>query len=86
MDSSIPPTSVWFARVQDRSTPPSMESRCDVFHRTANARVPYLSIPNVALFGQPVRDGILRVAGINRVGLRRVVYDIHFGRGLSGSS
>lgn len=38
-----------------------------------------LSIPNVALFGHPVRDGHVRVDGINRLVLRRVACDVHFG-------
>jgi hypothetical protein len=38
-----------------------------------------LSIPNVALFGKPVAEGKVRVDGINRLVLRRVVYDVHFG-------
>ncbi len=37
------------------------------------------SIPNVAVFGTPVRDGLLRADGINRLVLRRVLYDVHFG-------
>jgi hypothetical protein len=38
-----------------------------------------LSIPNVALFGEPIREGFVRVDGVNRVLLRRVAYDVHFG-------
>lgn len=38
-----------------------------------------LSIPNVAIFGQPVLEGKVRVDGINRVMLRHVAYDVHFG-------
>lgn len=38
-----------------------------------------LSIPNVALFGRPVSEGLVRVDGINRLVLRRVSYDVHFG-------
>lgn len=38
-----------------------------------------LAIPNVAVFGSPVRDGLVRVAGINRVVLTRVAYHINFG-------
>ena len=38
-----------------------------------------LSIPNVALFGSPVREGLVSVDGINRPLLRRVLYDVHFG-------
>lgn len=49
--------------------------RFPTYRQTARA----LSIPNVALFGQPVRDGLVRTDGINRLVLRRVVYDVHFG-------
>ena len=35
--------------------------------------------PNIGLFGRPVASGELRVAGINRVVLRRVHYGVHFG-------
>lgn len=38
-----------------------------------------LSIPNVALFGEPVREGLVAVDGINRLLMRRVFYDVHFG-------
>jgi RES domain len=38
-----------------------------------------LSIPNVALFGEPIREGYVRVDGVNRVLLQRVGYDVHFG-------
>jgi hypothetical protein len=38
------------------------------------------SIPNIAIFGTPVHDGLVRVDGINRLMLRRVLYDVHFGR------
>lgn len=37
------------------------------------------SIPNVAVFGTPVQEGLLQVDGINRLVLRRVLYDVHFG-------
>jgi hypothetical protein len=37
------------------------------------------SIPNIAMFGTPVHAGLLRVDGINRLVLRRVFYDVHFG-------
>lgn len=37
------------------------------------------SIPNVAVFGTPVQDRLMRVDGINRLMLRRVLYDVHFG-------
>jgi RES domain-containing protein len=38
-----------------------------------------VSIPNVALFGSPVREGLVSVDGINRLVMRRVLYDVHFG-------
>lgn len=38
-----------------------------------------LSIPNVALFGTPVREGLVDVDGVNRLVMRRVLYDVHFG-------
>lgn len=37
------------------------------------------SIPNVAVLGSPVQEGLLQVDGINRLVLRRVLYDVHFG-------
>lgn len=38
-----------------------------------------LSIPNVALFGSPVREELVDVDGINRLVMRRIFYDVHFG-------
>jgi len=38
-----------------------------------------LSIANIALFGSPVREGLVRVDGINRLVVRRAFYDVHFG-------
>src|ERR1700722_3305933 len=35
--------------------------------------------PNVALFGRPVRDGLVDIACINRLILHKVSYDIRFG-------
>jgi hypothetical protein len=37
------------------------------------------TIANVALFGRPVAEGALAVKCINRLALRRVIYDAHFG-------
>jgi hypothetical protein len=37
------------------------------------------TVPNLALFGRPVRDGLVNVDGINRVVIRRAAYDFHFG-------
>ena len=36
-------------------------------------------IPNLALFGRPIREGTVTVRGINRLVLDRVEYSIHFG-------
>jgi hypothetical protein len=36
-------------------------------------------VPNVALFGRPIRDGRVTVSSLNRLYLRRVAYDIGFG-------
>ncbi len=36
-------------------------------------------IPNLAIFGRPIQEGILTVTSINRVILRKVTYSIHFG-------
>jgi len=36
-------------------------------------------VPNLAIFGRPIRDGILEVKCINKVVLTRVEYDFHFG-------
>lgn len=38
-----------------------------------------LAVPNLAIFGYPVRDGLLRVDCINKLILSRVSYDFHFG-------
>lgn len=36
-------------------------------------------VPNVCVFGNPVRDGRMFVKGINKVSLKRVLYDVQFG-------
>ena len=36
-------------------------------------------IPNLAIFGRPIREGMLSVTCINRVILRKATYSIHFG-------
>ena len=36
-------------------------------------------IPNLAIFGRPIQDGMLTVTCINRVILRKATYSIHFG-------
>jgi hypothetical protein len=36
-------------------------------------------VPNLAIFGRPIRDGIVEVRCINRVVLTRVEYNFHFG-------
>jgi RES domain. len=36
-------------------------------------------IPNLALFGRPIEDGKVSLRCINRVMVRRVEYDLHFG-------
>ncbi|HDZ8982323.1 MULTISPECIES: RES family NAD+ phosphorylase [Aeromonas] len=38
-----------------------------------------LGVPNMALFGYPVRDGVVRVDCINKLVLNRVEYNFHFG-------
>lgn len=38
-----------------------------------------LGIPNLALFGYPVKDGVVRVDCINKLVLSRVEYNFHFG-------
>ena len=38
-----------------------------------------LTIPNIAVFGRPIESGLIRVDCINRLVLRRVAYDLHFG-------
>lgn len=35
--------------------------------------------PNAALFGRPIRDGVVKIACINRLILRKAHYDVHFG-------
>ena len=35
--------------------------------------------PNVALFGRPVRDGLVEISSINRLILHKASYDIRFG-------
>lgn len=42
-------------------------------------RAAQLSIPNIAVFGRPVAEGRLMVRCINRLVLRQVTYDMHFG-------
>lgn len=37
------------------------------------------TVPNVGIFGYPIRNGLLEVVCINRLILRRVQYDFHFG-------
>jgi len=36
-------------------------------------------IPNLALFGRPIRDGVLEVRSLNRVMINAVEYHVHFG-------
>ena len=36
-------------------------------------------IPNLAIFGRPIQEGMLTVTCINRVILRKATYSIHFG-------
>lgn len=36
-------------------------------------------VPNLALFGRPIRDGVLRVQSLNRVMINAVEYNCHFG-------
>lgn len=38
-----------------------------------------LGVPNLALFGYPVKDGVVRVNCINKLVLSRVEYNFHFG-------
>jgi hypothetical protein len=38
-----------------------------------------MAVPNVAIFGYPVRDGLVRVDCINKLILSRVEYNFHFG-------
>ena len=36
-------------------------------------------VPNVALFGRPIAEGLVEVRGINRLYIRQAVYDLGFG-------
>lgn len=45
----------------------------------ANEREGWKSVPNIALFGRPIEHGMVRVACINRLVLRRVSYEFEFG-------
>ena len=36
-------------------------------------------VPNLGLFGHPIADGFVEVKCINKVFLRQVLYDVHFG-------
>ena len=36
-------------------------------------------VPNFAIFGRPIQEGVLTVTSINRVILRKATYSIHFG-------
>jgi len=38
-----------------------------------------LSLPNIALFGYPIANGLVYVNSINRLVIRRVDYEFHFG-------
>lgn len=38
-----------------------------------------MSLPNIAIFGRPLEDGIVSVDSINRLLIRRVDYEFHFG-------
>ena len=38
-----------------------------------------LSVPNLALFGYPIADGIVEIDTINRLMIRRVAYELHHG-------
>jgi hypothetical protein len=58
------------------------ETTFGISHR----RIPQLAerekskiIPNLALFGRPIEQGLVRIGCINRLILSRVEYDIHFG-------
>jgi hypothetical protein len=44
-------------------------------------RVRRNTIANLALFGRPIEDGLVRVQCINKVILNRVEYNVHFGPG-----
>jgi hypothetical protein len=37
------------------------------------------TVPNIGMFGRPIRDGLLRVDCLNKVILNRVIYDLRFG-------
>ncbi len=37
------------------------------------------SIPNLAIFGRPVKDGKIKIKCINKLIMRKVTYDFHFG-------
>lgn len=37
------------------------------------------AIPNLAIFGRPVMEGKVRVSCINKMIIRRVGYEFHFG-------
>ena len=44
-------------------------------------------VANLALFGRPVEQGKVEIRSINRLILRKVQYDFHFGPvGLSGQT
>jgi hypothetical protein len=36
-------------------------------------------VPNLALFGRPIKDGVVEVRGLNRLALRQVAYNGNFG-------
>lgn len=42
-----------------------------------------LSVPNFALFGYPITDGMVEVDTINRLMIRRVAYELHHGPAMS---
>ena len=49
-----------------------------VFHDAASREARKI-VPNIAVFGRPIEDGLIRVRCVNRVYLRQVAYDVGFG-------
>jgi hypothetical protein len=50
-----------------------------ILHPSAFRHIGDSEAKNLVLFGSPIKEGTVGVLGINRVGVRAINYDIHFG-------
>jgi hypothetical protein len=73
----------YFSTISTGATP--FETRYGISIRRFPLAVKYAKsqiIPNIALFGMPIKEGIVKVTCLNRLVLSQVVYDISFGPAL----